>query len=226
MSLLGSDVHLSGGTNDGFSPGSWLCRLCSRQPIIRHRLILRRCEQDNLGCFLHVRHSTARKSSTIVTVSTPKSAGIMPSSGRHRQGRYCVRGGALSYHADTRKNLGNESSQRASGRVRSFRKDRGQLGVASRDPPLLSALPHRHPSATSCWLAACSRPTTRKRELAARRLKFPCPAQNDRICDGVTRSRSSRGRDGLYKVAMSCSVLRSTVKAELHSCEQLYLSSP
>jgi hypothetical protein len=27
-------------------------------------------------------------------------------------------------------------------------------------------------------------------------------------------------------VAMSCSVLRSTVKVELHSCEQLYLSSP
>lgn len=96
MSLLGSDVHLSGDSNDGFSPGSWLCRLCSRQPM-------RRCEQGNLGRCLHVRHSTARKSSTIVTVSTPKSAGIMPSSGRHRQGRYCVRGGALSYSADTRK---------------------------------------------------------------------------------------------------------------------------
>lgn len=116
------------------------------------------------------------------------------------------------------KDLGNESSQRASSRVRSFRKDRGLPGVASRDPPLLSALPHRHPSATSCWLAAGSRPTIRKGELAGRRLKFPYPTQNDRICDGAMRSRSSYARDSLYKVAMSCSNLRSTRKFELHLC--------
>ena len=99
-----------------------------------------------------------------------------------------------------------------------FPKKRRPTWVASRDPPLLSALPHRHPSATSCWLAACSRPTIHKRELAVRRLKFPCPAQNDRVCDGVTRSKSSRGPDGLYKVAMSCSLFRSTRKVELHLC--------
>lgn len=48
---------------------------------------------------------------------------------RHRQRRYCVRGGALSFDADTRKDVGNESSQRASGRVRIFRKRGGQLGL-------------------------------------------------------------------------------------------------
>ena len=83
-------------------------------------------------------------STTILTLDAPKAAGTLRPSRRHRQG---ARGGALSLHADIRKILGdrgNESSQRASGRVRSFRKDRGQLEVASRDPPLLSALPHNH----------------------------------------------------------------------------------
>ena len=79
-----------------------------------------------------------------MTVGMPKAAGTLRSLRRHRQRRYCARGGALSLHADIRKTSGNESSQKASGRVRSFRKDRGQLEVASRDPPLLSALPHNH----------------------------------------------------------------------------------
>ena len=64
-----------------------------------------------------------------------------------------------------------------------FPKKRRPTWVASRDPPLLSALPHHRPSATSCWLAARSRPTTRRRELAARRLKFPCPPRNLRWCN-------------------------------------------
>ena len=86
-------------------------------------------------------------STIILTLGMLKAAGTLRSSRRYRQRRYCARGGALSLHADIRKTSGNESSQKASGRVRSFRKDRGQLEVASRDPPLLSALPHDHPSA-------------------------------------------------------------------------------
>jgi len=163
------------------SPGSWLC---CRQPIIRHLLISRSCGQSRL--VLYVRRPKVDGKEDFHIVPTLGSPSHLLELSNH-QG-VTGNGGIASVAEPSPSMPTAERSQEriiAKGKwsCAHFPKRSRQLVVASRDPPLLFALPHRHLSATSCWLGACGRPTIRKRELAVRRLKFPCPLRNLRWCN-------------------------------------------
>lgn len=112
----------------------WLWR---RQSLIRHAFFFRRGKMRL--CDTELRRKKRSNKLDICASSTHKSAGTLRSQRRYLPGKTKGQGGdvapaaespPLMLDADIREtDLGNESSQRASGRVRSFLKHPRQLGL-------------------------------------------------------------------------------------------------